>query len=657
MRPASLFAIPAFIAVAVMLPCLAGWKVLGGADQSGIWYPFMEFTRNIFSQEGVVPLWLPALFGGIPFEESMVPGIYYPTDIICWLTGIKPHLFYAYDICLHMALAGTGTALLARHLGTGSAAGLFGGLAYMLGGYLVSQVKGGTIVFIRTTGLYPWIFLALFRALQKPTLGRWSVVAVLLALLPLTSAYQPLAYLAILLPVFVLLVSGPGRRIRSLGSLALTGIFSGILSAVTLLPAYRYFLYSIRSSSAESWKDIDPYSPGVLSILMPQHNPHWQVIYIGITTAVLAIIGLLKTRNKAWPWGVVAVGSMFLALGTLTPAGRALAHLPLFGSFRGAGHWIGLLSLSAAILAAMGFEGLFGASRKRAFVALAVLATVNSADMLRQSGPLAHAKTYSEYESSRPSRDPVVWFLSQRPGIFRSHTSEQYVLSNMRAPTGLEWISGYHGAPLAVFREFYDASMGGCPELPWLFAWMNAKFFIVGRNQQMRGLIPLARMNSLTSGPVWVCENPAALPRTFFGASAEPAEGIPVMLRLCSESPGNRRLYVHSPAGEFPSGRLPSGKILSEKRTPNRIEVDVASSGTGLVFFSDAFYPAWSALVDGQRARIHRVNVMFRGVAVPAGHHSIVMSYESLPFKLGLLLTFLGWTLAGLYALAGNTRE
>jgi hypothetical protein len=654
MRQSSLLVVPVLLAAAVMFPCLAGWRVLGGADLASIWYPFMEFTRNAFVRDGVVPFWLPSIFGGIPFEESLVPSIYYPTDILAWAAGLNPAQFYALDITLHLALAGTGAALLARAAGAGLPAGTFAGSAYLLSGYLVAVVKSGTLVFIRAAGLYPWIILALLRALRKPTLGRWLALAALLALLPLTASFQPLAYMAVFLPVAALLMAEPGKRVVSVARLGLAGLASAVLAGATLLPAFRYFTLSIRSTANTEWQALDPYPLNFLSIFIPTTAPHWEVKYLGIITAVLAAAGLVRRRKQALPWLVLGILSLLFALGIQTPVGAALAKLPLLGSFRGASHWVALVSLCTAVVSAAGFSGLFGDAGKKSAAALALLLVLNTADLLRQASPLANSHKRTEYEAAGQSRDPLAWFLTQRGGVFRTNTIESHVIANMRAPLGLDWVSGYHGAPLAVFREFYDASMGGCPEVPWLLAWLNTKYFITARNQQMRGLVPLTRFNSLTAGQVWICENPSALPRIFFGRTAETAGDVPVMLRLCSDQPANRRLYVHSPAGSFPAGRLAPGRVVSEKHSPNRVEAVVESGGTGFVFFSEAFYPAWTAFIDGRRTPIHRVNMMFRGVAVEKGRHTIVMSYESIPFKLGLLLSFLGWTLAAAYFLAGR---
>lgn len=44
-----------------------------------------------------------------------------------------------------------------------------------------------------------------------------------------------------------------------------------------------------------------------------------------------------------------------------------------------------------------------------------------------------------------------------------------------------------------------------------------------------------------------------------------------------------------------------------------------APLGGGLLILFDAWHPWWFADVDGQPTAIERVNVLFRGVRVPAG--------------------------------------
>lgn len=657
--------LPAMIPLAVMaglFPCLVGWRVLGGADFMSLWYPYLSVAQAAFSAHGSVPFWLPGNFGGIPAVESMVPSLYYPTDIVGWLLPVSPPLFYAWDSWLHISLGGIGVFTLARALGAGPAGALFAGLAYAFGGYNGAVLKAGTLVFLRASGLFPWIFLALVRALERPSLPRWAALSAASALLPLTAAYQPFAYLCVLLPLASLILTrnrdndgtlGEARPVGRVEGLACTlGALAGagLLSAVTVAPAFRYYLLSMRSQPSDVWRLMDPYPANFLSLFIPAGDPDWKVKYLGLLTGILGAWGFVKARRSAWPWAALGLLALLFAMGDQTPAGRLLSRLPLLGSFRGASHWVALVTLGLAACAALGFDSLFARwSVRRSALALALLGTANCADLVRQAVPLRHAIRGTEYAAALRN-DPVAWFLAEQPGDFRTATSESHVLVNMRVPLGLEWVGGYHGAPLHVFQRFYDASTGGCPDVPGLFAWLNARYFVVQKSGQYRFLNPLVKVNSPASGPVWICENPAALPRAFTAREARPADpGDAVMGRLCSESPAGRRIYIHARDG-FPTGKLPTGRVASLRRSPNRLEAEVESAGPGMAFFSEAFYPAWTALVDGVRAPVFRANMMFRAVPVPAGKHRVVMSFESIPFKVGLLISLMAWTgLAGVF--------
>ena len=59
----------------------------------------------------------------------------------------------------------------------------------------------------------------------------------------------------------------------------------------------------------------------------------------------------------------------------------------------------------------------------------------------------------------------------------------------------------------------------------------------------------------------------------------------------------------------------------------------------GYLVLTDAYYPGWTATVDGQPAEIERADIMFRAVKVPAGQHRVELRYQPQSFSLGLLIS------------------
>ncbi|WP_372637486.1 YfhO family protein, partial [Fodinibius sp.] len=73
------------------------------------------------------------------------------------------------------------------------------------------------------------------------------------------------------------------------------------------------------------------------------------------------------------------------------------------------------------------------------------------------------------------------------------------------------------------------------------------------------------------------------------------------------------------------------------------IEIETSSPDEGFLVLSEIYYPAgWEATIDGEPATIFKTNFVLRGLQVPAGEHTIRMTFEPASNIWGLRLAWAG---------------
>jgi len=74
--------------------------------------------------------------------------------------------------------------------------------------------------------------------------------------------------------------------------------------------------------------------------------------------------------------------------------------------------------------------------------------------------------------------------------------------------------------------------------------------------------------------------------------------------------------------------------------TANQVIIDTNNSKSEFLVLTDSFYPHWTASIDGEETEIYRANGLVRAIFVPEGNHSIEFHYDSAPFQLGVIVSF-----------------
>ena len=88
--------------------------------------------------------------------------------------------------------------------------------------------------------------------------------------------------------------------------------------------------------------------------------------------------------------------------------------------------------------------------------------------------------------------------------------------------------------------------------------------------------------------------------------------------------------------------------------TTNRVDGEIDVSGDRLLCLTIPYSEGWTAYVDGVKTPIEKVNVMFMGLRLTSGHHTITLRYETPGLRLGLLITCAGAALLILWAILSH---
>lgn len=81
--------------------------------------------------------------------------------------------------------------------------------------------------------------------------------------------------------------------------------------------------------------------------------------------------------------------------------------------------------------------------------------------------------------------------------------------------------------------------------------------------------------------------------------------------------------------------------------TPSTVDLTFTTPEPGTLLVRDTWYPGWTATLDGQPVTIEKSHDIFRAVAVPAGSHTVVFTYQPVWLNHGLVISIITTILCG----------
>ncbi|MCY4233627.1 MAG: YfhO family protein [Bacteroidetes bacterium] len=278
----------------------------------------------------------------------------------------------------------------------------------------------------------------------------------------------------------------------------------------------------------------------------------------------------------------------------------------------------------------------------------------------------------SKFSVNRVETFDVDQYILEQEGQYRVlslERSDQTALS--RASFHHESLGGYSGAKLRVYQDFLENILfdprTGAPNSNAL-DMMNVRYIISPTPVIGTLDVEYGQQSGLT-----VYENLDALPRAFFVGEIEVIEDPNEAMRRLQENSFNPAINALLHSGiDSEITSIDSSSTINVNQvdySPRKITYEVETDASRLLVLSEVYYPAgWEATLNGESIDIHRVNYLLRGVVVPAGQHTLEMTFNptsyiwgkrlslfSTIFVYGLAITLIG--LQGYYRLNRNSKN
>ncbi len=200
-------------------------------------------------------------------------------------------------------------------------------------------------------------------------------------------------------------------------------------------------------------------------------------------------------------------------------------------------------------------------------------------------------------------------------------------------------VGGYHPAKLALYQDLieHQLSKGNMR----VYNMLNTKY-IIATNPADRQ--PVAQQNPGALGPVWFVKD-----IQYVNNANDEMKALD-SLNTADSAVVDKREQAKIPfKPQFDS----SASIKLVKNLNDEITYSSKSSANQFAVFSEIYYPlGWHAYIDGKEAPIVKTDYALRGLAIPAGEHTIQFSFKpksySLASTLSLVVGLISFVIIGL---------
>lgn len=645
-------------------------------DIEGFHLPLISYVAQSV-RHGIVPLWDPYTYGGMPIYADSQAQVFYPLTWLAIFAGNLSQgraLFYWVQLLvpLHMVLGGLFAFWLLRRMEVRGPGAVLGATVYQLGAFFASQPQHLGV--ICSAAWLPLAALAIYELRVQVRL-RWIAVLALAMAMSILAGFVAASFV---ISVALVLTMGAWLALREARWTILLAAAAGILIAVLIASVQLIPLWQLTRLSIASFRGdvllnggglpreslVSLVRPDFYHIFEPDrayklpYNFTFLYTYCGIATVFLLALGPFLGRARERLFLAITILCVFWMLGEHTPVYHSI-YVRLPSLVRGA------LYADYALMAFCFFAGITAALMLERFhgrfprAVLWAVALFTSYDLIHTG-------------SNRP--------MNSAQGGYRSADSEygfagrKDLLDELRKlvnqtfpPSRIDYLDDTLAPAILGGEMFRLPTPDG--DNPFMLRRIRYLRRLFCRGEWWERVLPVSRTDSpllkmlnvsWVIGPpvsedqarqlgleyqetlegVTIYRSPGALPRFFLVPRVRRSPDQSTTFQLLGEAgfDPEQEAIVEWPFGDRTG--LAAAPVVVKSYTPNRIQLAVETSGPAFLASSETLYPGWQARVNGKSQPLWMTNGAFRGLALPAGSNEIVMEYR--PAYLGFSLWFSG---------------
>jgi len=276
---------------------------------------------------------------------------------------------------------------------------------------------------------------------------------------------------------------------------------------------------------------------------------------------------------------------------------------------------------------------------------------------------IANASLHERYLTldRQVATEPRGFLLHQDPASWPAYEDGRSILF------GIDEVQGYLSVQLVRYWRlvrtvdripiYYNAAtlQAAPPEVLRLF---GVRWLILPRGEP----VPVAAGPVASEGRFVLYELSEVDPRASVVFDWERLPPSQVLHRVLSAGFDPARTAVVEASPQIAGRRVPTagggvGSATYQELSPQRVRIEVTSTGPGLLVVRNAFDRNWHAVVDGHPAELLVADYLIQAVPVPAGSHVVELRYRDPWIGVGLVISGIAWALLGALMVLLRRRE